>query len=47
MSYPVDSEAWEALNHFDPKFVTGPRSVCIGLSMDGFHPHSEASNPYS
>jgi hypothetical protein len=47
MSHPVDTEAWEALDLFDPKFARDPRSVCLGLSMDGFHPHSKASSPYS
>jgi hypothetical protein len=36
LSHPADSEAWEALDRFDPEFVRDPRSVCIGLSMDGF-----------
>jgi hypothetical protein len=36
ISHPTDSEAWEALDRFDPEFVRDPRSVCIGLSMDGF-----------
>ena len=44
---PIDSEAWEPLDHFAPKFAWNPRSVCLGLSTDGFHPHSEATSPYS
>jgi hypothetical protein len=40
------TEAWKALDHFDPEFARDPRSVRLGLSMDGFQPHSEASNPY-
>jgi hypothetical protein len=47
MSHPVDSEAWEALDRFDPEFARDPRSVCLGLSMDALQPHSEASSPYS
>jgi hypothetical protein len=47
MSHPADSEAWEALDRFDPEFAKNPRSVRLGLSMDGFQPHSEASSPYS
>jgi hypothetical protein len=47
MPHPADSEAWEALDRFDPEFAKNPRSVRLGLSMDGFQPHSEASSPYS
>jgi hypothetical protein len=47
MLHPAHSEAWEALDRFDPKFARDPRSVCLGLSTDGFQPPSEASNPYS
>jgi hypothetical protein len=47
ISHPADTEAWEALNHFDPEFARDPRSVRLGLSMDGFQPHNEASSPYS
>jgi hypothetical protein len=47
MLRPADSEAWEALDHFDPEFAWDPRSVRLGLSMDGFHPHNKASSLYS
>jgi hypothetical protein len=47
LSHPADSEAWEALDRFDPGFVRDPRSVHIGLSTDGFQPYSEASSLYS
>jgi hypothetical protein len=47
MSHPDDSEAWEALNCFDPEFARGSRSVHLGLSTDGFQRHNEASSPYS
>jgi hypothetical protein len=47
MPHPADTEAWEALDCFDPEFAREARSVCIGLSMDGFQPNSEASSPYS
>jgi hypothetical protein len=47
MSHPVDTEAWEVLDRFDPGFAWGPRSVCLSLSTDGFQPHSEANSPYS
>jgi hypothetical protein len=34
-------------SHFDPKFARGPRSVHLGLSMDGFQPHNIDISPYS
>jgi hypothetical protein len=46
MSYPADSEAWEALDRFDLEFTRDPSSVHLGLSTDDFQPHSEASSPY-
>jgi hypothetical protein len=47
MSHPADGKAWQALDHFDPKFARDPRSVHLGLSTDGFHPHSTDSSMYS
>jgi hypothetical protein len=47
ISHPANSEAWETLDCFDPKFARDLRSVRIGLSTDGFQPHSEANSPYS
>jgi hypothetical protein len=47
MSHPTHTEAWETLDRFDPEFARDPRSVCLGLSMDGFQPHSETNSPYS
>jgi hypothetical protein len=47
ISHPAEREAWEALDRFDQKITRDPRSVCIGLSMDGFQPHSEANSLYS
>jgi hypothetical protein len=47
MSHPVDSEAWQTLDHFDPEFARDPRSVHLGLSTDGFQPHNNDSHPYS
>jgi hypothetical protein len=47
MSHPADSEAWQTLDRFDPEFVRDPRSVHLGLSTDGFHPHNTDSHPYS
>jgi hypothetical protein len=36
MSHPADGEAWQALDHFDPEFTRDPRSIRLGLLMDGF-----------
>jgi hypothetical protein len=47
ISHPTDTEAWEALRHFDPEFTRDPKSVYLGLSTDGFQPHNEASSLYS
>jgi hypothetical protein len=47
MSHPVDGEAWQTLDYFDPKFARYPRSVHLGLSKDGFHPHNTDSSPNS
>jgi hypothetical protein len=47
MSHSADIEAWEALDRFNPSFAWDPRNVCLGLLMNGFHPHSEASSHYS
>jgi hypothetical protein len=47
MSHPADTEAWEALDRFDPEFARDHRSVRLDLSTDGFQPHNEASSQYS
>jgi hypothetical protein len=47
ISHPADSEAWEAMDHFDPEFPRDPRSICLRLSTDDFQPPYEASSPYS
>jgi hypothetical protein len=47
MSHHADAEAWHALDHFDPEFAREPRSVHLGLSMDGFQPYSSDSIVYS
>jgi hypothetical protein len=46
MSHPADSEAWEALHRFHLEFARDHRSVHLGLSMNGFQPHSKANSPY-
>jgi hypothetical protein len=47
MSHPTNSEAWEALDCFDPKFARDPNSVGLGLSTDSFQPHNTNSSLYS
>jgi hypothetical protein len=47
MSHPADAEAWHALDHFDLEFTWDPRSVCLGLSIDGFQSYSSDSTTYS
>jgi hypothetical protein len=36
MLHPMDGNAWQALDCFDPKFARDPRSAHLGLSIDGF-----------
>jgi hypothetical protein len=47
MSDPLNVEAWLALYHFDPEFARDPRSVRLGLSMDGFQPYTTDNSLYS
>jgi hypothetical protein len=47
MSRPADAKAWHVLDRFDPEFAWDPRSVRLGLSMDGFQPYSSDSTAYS
>jgi hypothetical protein len=47
ISHPADSEAWQTLDRFDPEFARDPGSVHLGLSTDGFQPHSTDSHSYS
>jgi hypothetical protein len=47
MSHPADAKAWHALDRFDPKFARDPKSVHLGLSMDGFQLYSSDSTVYS
>jgi hypothetical protein len=47
MVHPSDGEAWQTLDRFDLEFARHPRSVCLGLSTDGFTPFSRSSTPYS
>jgi hypothetical protein len=43
----MDAEAWHALYRFDLEFARDPRSVRLGLSIDGFQPYSSISTTYS
>jgi hypothetical protein len=47
MSHLANVETWHALHHFYPEFARDPRSVRLGLSMDGFQPYSSDSTAYS
>jgi hypothetical protein len=47
MSLPTDGEAWQALDHFNPKFARDPRSIRLDLLIDGFKPYSTYSTLYS
>jgi hypothetical protein len=47
MFHPADNEAWQTLDCFDHEFAWDPRNVRLGLSTDGFQPHSTDSHPYS
>jgi hypothetical protein len=47
MVHPSDGEAWKAFDEFDPEFANDPRSVRLGLSMDGFTPFNSSASPYS
>jgi hypothetical protein len=47
MVHPSDGEAWQALDRFDLEFARDPRSVRLGLSVDGFTPYTNNSTSYS
>jgi hypothetical protein len=47
MSHPANVEAWQALDQLDPEFAWDLRSVCLGLSIDGFQPYTSDSTAYS
>jgi hypothetical protein len=46
MVHPSDGKAWQALVRFDLEFTRDLRSVCLGLSMDGFTPYTNNSTSY-
>jgi hypothetical protein len=45
--HPSDSDAWKALDSFDPEFARDARNVRIGLTTDGFTPFSDNASSYS
>jgi hypothetical protein len=47
MSHLVDAKAWHALDRFHLEFARDPRSVRLGLSIDGFQHYSSDSTTYS
>jgi hypothetical protein len=44
MSHPADAKALQALDRFDLEFASDPRSVYLGLSIDGFQPHNSPNS---
>ena len=47
MVHPADSDAWRALDNFDPDFARDSRNVRIGLATDGFSPFNVTASSYS
>jgi hypothetical protein len=47
MVYPSDSEAWKALDDFDPDFIRDAQNVRIGLAIDGFTLYNMTTSSYS
>jgi hypothetical protein len=47
MVHPSDSEAWKALDDFDPDFARDARNVRIGLAMDGLSMYNMSASSYS
>jgi hypothetical protein len=47
MVHPSDSEAWKALDDFDPDFARDAWNVRIGFSTDGFTPYNMSASSYS
>jgi hypothetical protein len=47
MSHPMDDEAWQTLDRFNPEFLRDTRSVRLDLSTKGFQPHDTDNSPYS
>ncbi|XP_074556569.1 uncharacterized protein LOC141812476 [Curcuma longa] len=47
MRHPVDSVAWDTINHKWPSFASDPRNLRLGLATDGFNPFGDLSSRYS
>jgi hypothetical protein len=47
MTHPSDSDAWKALDDFDPEFASEARNIRIGLAIDGFTPFNANAASYS
>ncbi|XP_075514216.1 uncharacterized protein LOC142549251 [Primulina tabacum] len=47
MCHPVDSVAWDTINHKWPNFASDPRNLRLGLATDGFNPFGDLSSRYS
>jgi len=47
MGHPSDSDAWKALDDYDPTFASEVRNVRIGLATDGFSPFNMTASSYS
>jgi hypothetical protein len=47
MVHPSDSEAWKALDNFDPDIVRDVRNLHIGLATNGFTPFTKSVTSYS
>jgi hypothetical protein len=45
--HPSDSEAWKALDDFDPDFTRDAQNVRIRLAIDGFTPYNMSASSYS
>jgi hypothetical protein len=47
MVHLSDTDAWKALDDFDPDFAIDARNVRIGLATDGFSPFNMTASSYS
>ncbi|XP_075507555.1 uncharacterized protein LOC142544385 [Primulina tabacum] len=47
MRHPVDSVAWDTINHKWPTFASNPKNLRLGLATYGFNPFDDLSSRYS
>ncbi|XP_042457144.1 uncharacterized protein LOC122041507 [Zingiber officinale] len=47
MRHPVDSVAWDTIEHKWPDFASDPRNLHLSLATDGFNPFGNLSSRYS